>query len=170
MQIFYQGLTSGSRNNVNAVCGEGLSEKDPEECFKTFDRVAANSMQWGDHRFTRKTSVHSVHTNPGVASASQVSNFEKKLENFMQSMTRFISPSSVCAICYDNSHPTNCYPLSDLTQEQANQINSFQKPQHDPYTNTYNSRWKNHPNFSWSNKNSSKQRIYPQQKPANPNE
>ncbi|CAL2280276.1 unnamed protein product [Prunus armeniaca] len=170
MQIFYQGLTSASRNNVDAACGGALSEKDPKECFKTFERVAANSMQWGDDRFTRKITVHSVDTNPGLASASQVSNLEKKLENFMQSMTKFVSPSSVCAICSDNSHPTNNCPLSDLTQEQANQINSFQKPRHDPYSNTYNPGWKNHPNFSWSNNNPSEQRIYPQQKPVNPNE
>ncbi|CAB4308459.1 unnamed protein product [Prunus armeniaca] len=120
MQIFYQGLISTSRKNVDAACGGALSEKDPEECFKTFERVAANNMKWGDNRFTRKISVHSVDTNPGVASASQVSNLEKKLENFMQLMTMFVSPSSVCAICSDNSHPTNNCPLSDLTQEQEN--------------------------------------------------
>ncbi|KAI5333786.1 hypothetical protein L3X38_023918 [Prunus dulcis] len=127
-------------------------------------------MQWGDDIFTRKISVHNVDINPRVASASQVSNLEKKLENFMQSMTSFVSPSSVCAICTDNSYPTNSCPLSDLTQEHANQINSSQKPRHDPYSKTYNPGWKNHPNFAWSNNNPSEQRIYPQQKPANPNE
>ncbi|CAB4278693.1 unnamed protein product [Prunus armeniaca] len=72
-------------------------------------------MQWGDNSFTRKTSVHSVDTKPGVASISQVSNLEKKLEIFMQSMTRFVSLSFVCAICSDSSYPTSSFPLSDLT-------------------------------------------------------
>ena len=39
--------------------------------------------------------------------------------------------------------------------EQANYVgNQFQKRQaNNPYSNTYNPGWRNHPNFSWSNNN-----------------
>jgi hypothetical protein len=33
--------------------------------------------------------------------------------------------------------------------EQVNAFNNFQKPSSGPYFETYNPRWRNHPNFSW---------------------
>ncbi|MED6203000.1 hypothetical protein PIB30_111211, partial [Stylosanthes scabra] len=36
------------------------------------------------------------------------------------------------------------------TTEQVNYLgNQFRLPQNDPYSNTYNPGWRNHPNFSW---------------------
>src|SRR5215471_9897090 len=38
------------------------------------------------------------------------------------------------------------------SMEQINYAGNFQKPpQNNPYSNTYNLGWRNHPNFSWSN-------------------
>ncbi|KAL5560543.1 hypothetical protein UlMin_036754 [Ulmus minor] len=34
---------------------------------------------------------------------------------------------------------------------QANYVSNFQRPQHNPYSNTYNPGWRNHPNLSWGN-------------------
>ncbi|KAG9450483.1 hypothetical protein H6P81_010448 [Aristolochia fimbriata] len=36
--------------------------------------------------------------------------------------------------------------------DQANYVSNFRRS-NDPYNNTYNSGWRNHPNFSWSNNN-----------------
>jgi hypothetical protein len=51
---------------------------------------------------------------------------------------------------------------SDL--DQMNALNNFDRPQNDPYSNTYNPGWKNHPNFSYKNN----QNIVPQQNNQNP--
>jgi len=37
--------------------------------------------------------------------------------------------------------------FSDVSTEQVNA--AFSDPGNDPYSNTYNPGWKNHPNFSW---------------------
>ncbi|CAL8988499.1 unnamed protein product, partial [Prunus brigantina] len=55
-------------------------------------------------------------------------------------------------------HPTyqcstsEAYP--EFVQEQVNLMNSYnQRPRNDPFSNTYNPGWRDHPNFSWKNNN-----------------
>ncbi|KAI5666975.1 hypothetical protein M9H77_16828 [Catharanthus roseus] len=58
----------------------------------------------------------------------------------------------VCAICSSPSHVIYDCPSASLfpefVQEQVNVAQGFHR-QNDPYSNTYNSGWRNHPNFSW---------------------
>lgn len=43
-------------------------------------------------------------------------------------------------------------PSQGIQVEQVDVINNYnQRPQNDPYSNTYNSCWRNHPNFSYKN-------------------
>ena len=60
-----------------------------------------------------------------------------------------------CNICNSNDHFTQECPtlpaLKECLNDQANVINTFNKP--NPYSQTYNPGWKNHPNFSWRNNN-----------------
>ena len=59
----------------------------------------------------------------------------------------------VCQICETNEHSTNDCPtlpsFRECLHEQAHALNSFQRPNHNPYSQTYNPGWRNHPNFSW---------------------
>ena len=41
----------------------------------------------------------------------------------------------------------------------VNYVNNFNRQGNNPYSNTYNPWWRNHPNFSWSN--NSGQKNYP---------
>ncbi|KAG5513007.1 hypothetical protein RHGRI_038576 [Rhododendron griersonianum] len=41
-------------------------------------------------------------------------------------------------------------PFANNSSEQANFVSNYQR-QNNPYSNTYNPGWRNHPNFSWSN-------------------
>jgi hypothetical protein len=43
----------------------------------------------------------------------------------------------------------NCPSMTVFEMEQVNAFNNFQKPSSGPYSETYNPRWRNHPNFSW---------------------
>ncbi|KAI5676310.1 hypothetical protein M9H77_07260 [Catharanthus roseus] len=57
-----------------------------------------------------------------------------------------------CAICSSPSHVIyDCASASlfpEFVQEQVNAAQGFHR-QNDPYSNTYNPSWRNHPNFSW---------------------
>jgi hypothetical protein len=67
----------------------------------------------------------------------------------------------VCQICETNKHSTNDYPtlpsFKECLHEQANALNNFQRPNHNPYSQTYNSGWRNYPNFSWKSGNNNAQ-------------
>ncbi|KAI5648750.1 hypothetical protein M9H77_34755 [Catharanthus roseus] len=59
---------------------------------------------------------------------------------------------SDCAICSSPSHVIHDCPSAllfpEFVQEQVNTAQGFHR-QNDPYSNTYNPGWRNHPNFSW---------------------
>jgi len=51
----------------------------------------------------------------------------------------------VCQICETNEHSTNDCPtlpsFKECLHEQAHALNSFQRPNHNPYSQTYNPGW-----------------------------
>ncbi|KAL3598346.1 hypothetical protein D5086_006264 [Populus alba] len=49
----------------------------------------------------------------------------------------------------------------ECLHEQAHALNSFQMPNHNPYSQTYNPGWRNHPNFSWKNDSNNTQTSQP---------
>jgi hypothetical protein len=63
----------------------------------------------------------------------------------------------VCNICAVSGHQTDFCPTLQETVEQVNVVGGFQKGQqqrnYNPYSNTYNPGWRDHPNFSYGNRN-----------------
>ncbi|KAI5351515.1 hypothetical protein L3X38_004406 [Prunus dulcis] len=87
--------------------------------------------------------------------ALQVASLEKKLDSMLNMVPNI---AEVCAICNIPGHPTyqcsasEAYP--EFVQEQVNLMNSYnQRPRNDPFSNTYNPGWRDHPNLSWKNNN-----------------
>ena len=59
-----------------------------------------------------------------------------------------------CGLCQGTDHPTTNCPLSfeeEPLYEEANAVSGNYGPNNNPYSNTYNPGWRNHPNFSWRN-------------------
>ncbi|GJW62742.1 uncharacterized protein Tco_0112077, partial [Tanacetum coccineum] len=58
-----------------------------------------------------------------------------------------------CGICSVVGHPTDmCPTLQDSSPEQMNVVGGFPGPpqrKYDPFSNTYNPGWRDHPNFSY---------------------
>ncbi|CAL9001073.1 unnamed protein product [Prunus brigantina] len=87
--------------------------------------------------------------------ALQVASLEKKLDSMLNMVPKI---AEVCAIRNIPGHPTyqcsasEAYP--EFVQEQVNLMNSYnRRPRNDPFSNTYNPGWRDHPNFSWKNNN-----------------
>ncbi|MED6163781.1 hypothetical protein PIB30_083336 [Stylosanthes scabra] len=77
--------------------------------------------------------------------AQQLSTMNKKLEKLKVSAIGAQSPPfHTCGIC-GGPHESNIC---------SNQ------PRNDPYSNTYNQGWKNHPNFSWGGNQGNNSRPY----------
>jgi len=71
----------------------------------------------------------------------------------------------VCQICETNEHSTNDCPtlpsFRECLLQQANALNSFQRPSHNSYSQTYNPGWRDHPNFSLKSDNNNAQTSQP---------
>ena len=44
--------------------------------------------------------------------------------------------------------------MCSTNPESVNFVGNYQRNQNNPYSNTYNPGWRNHPNFSWGNQGS----------------
>jgi hypothetical protein len=66
----------------------------------------------------------------------------------------------VCQICETNDCPT-LPSFKECLHEQAHALNSFQRPNHNPYSQTYNPGWRNYLNFSWKSGNNNAQTSKP---------
>jgi hypothetical protein len=73
------------------------------------------------------------------------------------------SPS--CEICGAIEHIALECPLSIPQEnlENVNMLNNFNRPQNNPYSQSYNPGWRNHPNFSYKNNQDTVSQNVPQQ-------
>jgi len=160
VQAFYEGLNDSNKSLVDSACGVVLMEKNSEEAIELFETLSENSQQFssrGSQGLKRK-GVYEVNGNNGVQ--TQMATLQRKLDMLVKVMTTHnISPIQqiaqveVCAICSHFDHTTKTCPMFSFTdQEKANYLgqNNY-PPKNNPYSNTYNAGWRNHPNFSWSN-------------------
>ncbi|XP_034213009.1 uncharacterized protein LOC117625579 [Prunus dulcis] len=151
MQIFYDGLTQTCQSTVDNAAGGALKKKNAQESYNIYEMLGSNAQ----HKDTRgkRVGVYEMSSNNDLA--LQVASLEKKLDSMLNMVPKI---AEVCAICNIPGHPTyqcsasEAYP--EFVQEQVNLMNSYnQRPRNDPFSNTYNPGWRDHPNLSWKNNN-----------------
>ncbi|CAL8988240.1 unnamed protein product [Prunus brigantina] len=138
MQSFYEGLLDSERMMVDATSGEGLMNKTADEAFTLFESLSANSQQWSHNKgrgAPMKAVVSEVSTNNEIAAKLDV-----MCSLLQQAVT---GPLGSKVEVQDQS-------FAEHMLEQANALQA-RNPNNDPYSNTYNPGWRNHPNFKWSN-------------------
>ena len=92
---------------------------------------------------------------PSNELTNQVAALTQKLDQLLSvGKTLQSQPSQgVCALCSSPVHfVSNCpaaSQFSEFVQEQVNGAQGFSKLGNDPFSNTFNPGWRNHPNFSW---------------------
>jgi hypothetical protein len=172
---FYEGLTPKDRQMVELMCNGTFKNKDPHEAMEYLDLLAENVQNWdttGTYEAPCKTQPHT--------SSGGMYNFRKDydLQANFASLARKVEALEfkkngqlksvqdiLCHICEMNEHATNDYPtlpsFNECPHEQARALNSFQRPNHNPYSQTYNPGWRNHPNFSWKSGNNNAQTSQP---------
>ncbi|CAN6579848.1 unnamed protein product [Malus baccata var. baccata] len=152
MRIFYKGLTVSSKAAVNNYAGGSIKNKTSAECQALFDTLALET-QHSEAR-GRRAGVFEINNSTEFASKAQVDAIASKLDTLL-SMNGRASVQEVCSICAVPGHATVGCPYSvdfpEFVQEQANMVNAYRRPSNDPYSNTYNQGWRNHPNLSWAN-------------------
>ncbi|KAM2574822.1 hypothetical protein TB2_006726 [Malus domestica] len=131
LQYFYEGLLPLERQMLDASAGGALVDKTPMAAKILISNRALNAQQY-EGVGQRGPSRHQVHE--------------------MAEGMRMQGPI-VCGICSIQGHASEKCPqlIENGGWESAHAI-GFQgqnQPRNDPYSNTYNPGWRDHPNFKW---------------------
>ncbi|KAH9783668.1 hypothetical protein KPL71_009411 [Citrus sinensis] len=166
IQYFYEGLSLMDKTMIDAASGGVLVNKTHTQASKLISNMAANAQQFGSRQDPTSRKVNEVNS----------SSIEQRLDKLTSLVEEFVVGNvqqvKTCGICSNMSHSTDmCPTLQEEPVEQANVVGGFPSmPQrrYDPYAQTYNPGWKDHPNFSYGVKPSGFPQQYPPRQPAPP--
>ncbi|KAM1895815.1 hypothetical protein ACFX13_044518 [Malus domestica] len=147
-QYFYEGLLPIERQMLDASVGGTLVDKTPMAAKTLIANRALNAQQYegvGQRDNPRQQQVNKV--------------VEKSKE---QSVV-------ACGMCSMNGHLTDKCPqlIENEVWESANAMGfgSQNQPRNDPFSNTYNPGWRDHPNFKWRESQQTQQQSAFRQQP-----
>ncbi|KAG9450684.1 hypothetical protein H6P81_010649 [Aristolochia fimbriata] len=151
IETFYNGITVSTRNLIDAAAGGTMNKKTPNEVYELIEEMSSNIYQYPVERSARGRVAGIQNVDPIVALQAQV-------ESLTNQLSKLHKPSLVAQICdmCGGGHPSQECQAGNVQAvnsfDQANYVSNFRRS-NDPYNNTYNPGWRNHPNFSWSNNN-----------------
>ncbi|CAN6712650.1 unnamed protein product [Malus baccata var. baccata] len=132
LQYFYEGLLPIERQMLDASAGGALVDKTPTAAKTLIANRALNAQQYegvGQRGTPRQHQVNEVVEGPKVQNVS------------------------ACGVCSMQGHPTDKCPqlIENGGWETLNAVGFGQTYQQrgDPFSNTYNPGWRDHPNFKW---------------------
>lgn len=178
METFYNGLLPPTRLMLDASAGGALLNKSYAEAYDLIESIAVNSYQWPTSRINSTKKVAGIHELGDVSAlTAQIASLTNMLKAVSTSNT--VSPVSInspvsatspvviessnssvetvsCVFCggghiYDDC-PNNPVSVNYVGNYNSGNYNSGSYNRgNNPYSNTYNPGWRQHPNFSWSN-------------------
>ncbi|KAJ9535703.1 hypothetical protein OSB04_un001141 [Centaurea solstitialis] len=147
IQYFYEGLLPLERKMMDAASGGAIVNKTPTEAKALINTMAENSKQFGARSDTSR-GAREVHVKSLETKISDLTNLVKQLAmgNIYQ--------VNACGLCSSVEHSTDACPS---LQEEGAQVNAigggnfqqYNNRVNDPFSNTYNPGWRNHPNFGY---------------------
>nr|XP_027060844.1 uncharacterized protein LOC113687433 [Coffea arabica] len=111
--------------------------------------MAENSQQFGFRESNPTRRVNEVETTSIQQQLSELTSVVRQLA------VGNVPQVKACGICTNMGHPTDsCLLLQENGAEQVNMAGGVPAPrrQYDPYSNTYNPGWRDHPNFSYGDR------------------
>ncbi|KAG8642533.1 hypothetical protein MANES_12G095501v8 [Manihot esculenta] len=175
IQFFYGGLIPSERKLINVACGGSILDKTPREMKELISNLAASSKQYEEEGQTQR-GIYEVRTSSVESQISKLTSLVEKIALGQVQQIQAPQPPRPCEICLHVGHPTDQCPTLQEDHHQVNAIGRYNnQPRYDPYSNTYNPGWKDHPNFSYGKSNSdqnyqSYQRNQAQPAPSTPNQ
>uniref|UniRef100_A0A803N792 Uncharacterized protein n=1 Tax=Chenopodium quinoa TaxID=63459 RepID=A0A803N792_CHEQI len=145
----YMNIGNDLGDFVDVASGGALIDKTPEQAKKLISNIAQNSQRYGTRYDVVSKRVNDVGVHNLEASLAENSRQISQLSN-LASGTQV---AMVCGICNDCTHHTDACPT--LQVDEVNVVGGFPRaPQrkYDPFSNTYNEGWRDHPNLRFGNK------------------
>ncbi|KAH9680322.1 hypothetical protein KPL71_026505 [Citrus sinensis] len=164
LETFYNGLNPSTRLMVDALANGALLSKSYNEAYEILERIA-NNYQWPSTRQAAARGTTGVHNVDALTALSAQVTSLTKIVNAMTTAPATVNQISdmSCVYCGEGHLFDNC--PGNLAS--INYMGSFNRQNQDnPYSNTHNPRWRQHPNFSWSYQNQTAAAPSGQNRPA----
>ncbi|KAM2301644.1 hypothetical protein FF1_032374 [Malus domestica] len=152
LQYFYEGLLPIERQMLDASAGGALVDKTPTAAKTLIANRALNAQQYegvGQRGTPRQHQVNEV---------SAITELQNQMANLTTLLSQVVEGPKVqnvsaCGVCSMQGHPTDKCPqlIENGGWETLNAVGFGQQYQqrNDPFSNTYNPCWRDHPNFKW---------------------
>lgn len=152
IHTFYNGIMYNTRLTVNIAAGGALIDKPFQEAYQLIENMTQSHYQWG----SEWTQVEKSQTKGGMYEVNGIDHVSAKVDALSQKIENLtithaatvdaVTPN--CEICGVPGHiSSECKLLAGIPSDQVDYA------QGNPYSNTYNPGWRNHPNFSYKNNN-----------------
>ncbi|CAN6579375.1 unnamed protein product [Malus baccata var. baccata] len=152
LQYFYEGLLPIERQMLDASVGGALVDKTPTAAKTLIANRASNAQQYegvGQRGTPRQHQVNEV---------SAITELQNQMANLTTLLSQVVEGPKVqnvsaCGVCSMQGHPTDKCPqlIENGVWETLNVVGFGKQYQqrNDPFSNTYNPSWCDHPNFKW---------------------
>ncbi|XP_050919594.1 uncharacterized protein LOC127137152 [Lathyrus oleraceus] len=167
MQNFVNGLRMKTKQLIDTVAGGSTNFTTATGIKKIIEAIAANEhLEFYDRSVSQPEGIIDLKLANQVVKmedqiTAQVERRLKKMTLNTQTVAQVqpVQPIQAvsCEICGGPHFAMHCV----ATAQQVEEINFLK--QNNPYSNTYNPGWKNHPNFSWKDQQGSAQKQVPTQ-------
>ncbi|RVW44169.1 hypothetical protein CK203_089406 [Vitis vinifera] len=146
VSYFYDGMSSSMKQLLETMCGGDFMSKNPEEAMDFLSYVAEVSRGWDE---PNAREVGRMKSQPNAKGGMYVLNEDIDMKAKVAAMARRLEELEMKKV-------QEVQAISE-TSVQAMPCSICQSYEHLPnnnasYGNTYNSNWRNHPNFSWKPK------------------
>ncbi|RVW81160.1 hypothetical protein CK203_044676 [Vitis vinifera] len=170
VSYFYDGMSSSMKQILETMCGGDFMSKNPEEAMDFLSYVSEVSRGWDEPNSREKGKFPSQQTqNPKAGMymlnedmdmkakvatiARRVEELELKKMHEIQAISETQAHVMPCTICQSCDHVVDeCLTMPavrEMLGDQVNVVGQFRPNNSASFGNTYNSSWRNHPNFSW---------------------
>ncbi|KAL9148479.1 hypothetical protein ABFS82_12G043800 [Erythranthe guttata] len=153
LQIFYDGLQDNSRTVLDSAAGGMFMSLTYDEAYELLERIARNKYM----RASDRSNSGAVKTG-GILELDGVTAITAQLEK---------QSKQVAALQTQQVHAVQVPDQRVDEMESINYVHETNRRQRNPYSNTYNPGWKDHPNFGWGGNQQGQRQAPPQGQPPN---
>ncbi|KAJ9550857.1 hypothetical protein OSB04_014902 [Centaurea solstitialis] len=148
LETFYNALSNTDKGMLDATAGGSFTDLTYNNAHALLDKIANNSSEWSDPRKLPRKSVSSTQDLDAIASLNaQIVALTNLVKNNFKSNQTIPSGNEMCANCEED------HPFEDCPENPASVNYVGNNPKYNPYSQTYNPGWRDHPHLSYKSNN-----------------
>ncbi|KAJ9539557.1 hypothetical protein OSB04_032290 [Centaurea solstitialis] len=148
LETFYNALSNTDKGMIDATAGGSFTDLTYNNAHALLDKIANNSSEWSDPRKLPRKSVSSTQDLDAIASLNaQIVALTNLVKNNLKPNQTIPSGNEMSANCEED------HPFEDCPENPASVNYVGNNPKYNPYSQTYNPGWRDHPHLSYKSNN-----------------